>query len=171
MHWLFKLFLAVSRIWSPYFKKQQEQLKKYELVLKTERKKTKEANAQTERLKSLHLAEQAKDLKRAKANSTSLSNTVVNKNTKLKKWQCSYRLLEQEIADLHSERLERSSTGSRKNGFEANPIRVHPHSPPQPTTEEEDDEGDLGDTNTTFLLSHRLFAIEQSHGLINMRSS
>ena len=110
------------------FKKQKEQLDKYEKVLKAERRKTSEANSQTERLKSL-LAEQAKDLKRAKASSTSLSNTIVNKNQKLKKWQHSYKLLELEVADLHSERLERASEDPERMA-EADVIRVHPHEPP-----------------------------------------
>ena len=150
------------------FRKQQEQLKKYELVLNAERQKTKEAKAQTERLKSLHL-EQTKDLKRAKANSSSLSNTVVSKNLKLKKWQRSYRLLEQEVADLHSERLERGSVDPERMAL-APPIRVHPHEPPQPTTEEEDDEEDLREP-IPLLTASQIFAIDQSRGLISSEAS
>ena len=150
------------------FRKQQEQLKKYELVLNAERQKTKEAKAQTERLKSLHL-EQTKDLKRAKANSSSLSNTVVSKNLKLKKWQRSYRLLEQEVADLHAERLERGSVDPERMAL-APPIRVHPHAPPQPTTDEEDDEEDLGEP-IPLLTASQIFAIDQSRGLISSEAS
>ena len=115
------------------------------MALKAERRKTNEANSQTERLKSL-LNDQTKDLKRAKANSTALTNTIVNKNMKLKKWQRSYKLLEQEVADLHSERLERASEDPERMADTDVVIRVHPHEPPQPTTEEEDDEEDLGQT-------------------------
>ena len=138
------------------------------MVLKTERQRTKEANAQTERLKSLHL-EQTKELKRAKANSSSLSNTVVSKNMKLKKWQRSYRLLEQEVADLHSERLERGSEDPERMAL-ADPIRVNPHKPPQPTTDEEDDDEDLGEP-IPLLTESQLFAIEQSRGLIDKEAA
>ena len=150
------------------FKKQQEQLKKYELVLKAERQRTKEANAQTERLKSLHL-EQTKELKRAKANSSSLSNTVVSKNLSLRNGNVAYRLLEQEVADLHSDRFERGSLDPERMA-DATPIRVHPHEPPQPTTEEEDDEEDLGE-EIPLLTESQLFAIEQSRGLISREAA
>ena len=150
------------------FKKQQESLKKYELVLNAERQKTKEAKAQTERLKSLHL-EQTKDLKRAKANSSSLANTVVSKNLKLKKWQRSYRLLEQEVADLHAERLARGDVDPERMAL-APPIRVHPHAPPQPTTDEEDNEEDFGET-IPLLTASQILSIDQSHGLISSEAS
>ena len=151
------------------FRQQQEQLKKFGQVLQAEKRKTTEATSQTERLKSI-LKDQTKELKRAKANSSSLANTIVDKNMKLKKWQRSYRLLEQEVADLHSERLDRASDDPDRWGDTDVVIRVHPHEPPQPTTEEEDDEEDLGPTIPP-LTDAQMFAIEQSRGLISREAA
>ena len=150
------------------FEQQQESLKKFELALSAERHKTKEAKAQTERLKSLHL-EQTKELKKAKANSSSLTNTVVSKNLKLKKWQRSYRLLEQEVADLHAERIARGDVDPESMAT-APMIRVHPHAPPQPTTDEEDNEEDFGET-IPLLTAAQILTIDQSHGLIGSEVS
>ena len=144
------------------FKDQQDKLKRYDLALKAEKQKTKESQAQTERLKSL-MSEQAKDLKRAKANSSSLSNTIVDKNSKLKLWQRSFRNLQMEVADLHSDRLERARTDPESMST-ARPIRMNPYPPPQPTTDEEDDGDDNGET-VPVLTPSQVQAIEQSRGL------